>query len=162
MVQDCSSEITGSPRGFHNRKNVRKHWLVGDFESAEDILKEAEKASVKAGLPGDRVKWLNDLSYVYFQRRRYDIAGPTSEEALRLARKVGDNRDITNCLNSASEIALATGHTDAAGKYNREALEIEQAGLDQFGIASSTIIAGRIAAGKRQSAEAAATFQKIL
>jgi len=138
------------------------YWVVGDFESAEDILKEAEKASVKAGLPGDRVKWLNDLSYVYFQRRRYDIAGPTSEEALRLARKVGDNRDITNCLNSASEIALATGHTDAAGKYNREALEIEQAGLDQFGIASSTIIAGRIAAGKRQSAEAAATFQKIL
>jgi CHAT domain-containing protein/tetratricopeptide (TPR) repeat protein len=136
--------------------------VVGDFESAEDYLKEAEKASIKAGLLGDQVKWLNALSDVYFQQHRYDIAGSTSEEALLLARKVGDNRDITNCLNSASDIALATGHTDVAGKYNREALEIEQSGLDQFGIASSTIIAGRIAAGKKQFAEAAGTFQKIL
>jgi CHAT domain-containing protein/Flp pilus assembly protein TadD len=136
--------------------------VVGDFESAEDILKKAEKASIKAGLPGDRVKWLNALSDVYFQQHRYDIAGPNSEEALLLARKVGDNRDITNCLNSASNIALATGHTDVAGEHNREALGIEQAGLDRFGVASSAIIAGRIAAGKKQFAEAALTFQKIL
>ncbi len=138
------------------------YWVVGDLESAEEILKKAEEASVKAGLPGDRVKWLNDLSGVYFQQHRYDIAGPTSEEALRLARQVQDNRDITNCLNSASDIALATGHIDVAEKYNREALGIEQAGLDQFGIASSTVIAGRIAAEKKQFAKAAAIFQKIL
>ncbi len=136
--------------------------VVGDFESAEDILKKAEKASIKASLPGDQVKWLNALSDVYFQQHRYDIAGPTSEEALRLARKVADNRDITNCLNSASEIALVTGHADVAGKYNQEALGIEQAGLDQFGIASSTIIAGRIAGEKKQFPEAAAAFRKIL
>ncbi len=136
--------------------------VVGDFESAEDMLKTAEKASIKADLLGDQAKWLNALSDVYFQQHRYDIAGPTSEEALRLARKVGDNRDITNCLNGASDIALATGQIDVAGKYNREALGIEQAGLDQFGTASSTIIAGRIAAEKKQFADAAATFQKIL
>jgi CHAT domain-containing protein len=136
--------------------------VVGDFESAEDTLKEAEKASIKAGLLGDQVRWLNALSDVYFQQHRYDIASPTSEEALLLARRVGDNRDITTCLNSASDIALATGHSDVARKYNREALGIEQAGLDQFGIASSTVIAARIAAGKRQFAEAEATFRRIL
>ena len=137
------------------------YWVVGDLESAEEILKKAEKASVKAGLPGDRVKWLNDLSGVYFQQRRYDIAGPNSEEALRLARKVQDNRDITNCLNSASDIALATGRSDEAEKYNQEALGIEQAGLDQFGVASSTIIAGRIAASKNQYREAEKALQKV-
>jgi CHAT domain-containing protein len=138
------------------------YWVVGDLEGAEDMLKKAEEASIKAGLPGDQVKWLNDLAGVYFQQNRYDIAGPTSEEALRLARNVGDKRDITSCLNSASDIALATGHADVAGKYNREALGIEQAGLDQFGIAASTIIAGRIATEKKQFTKAAATFQKIL
>jgi len=136
--------------------------VVGDFESAEDTLKKAEKASVKAGVPGDQVKWLNALADVYFQVHRYDVAVSTSEEALRLARNVGDNRAITNCLNSASDIALATGHTDVAANYNREALGIEQAGLDQFGIVPSAIISGRIAAEKKQFAEAAATFQKIL
>lgn len=138
------------------------YWVVGDFESAEDMLKQAEKASIKASLFGDQAKWLNDLSGVYFQQHRYDIASSTSEEALRLARRVADNRDITSCLNSASEIALAIGQIDAAEKHNREALGIEQAGLDQFGIASSTIIAGRIAAEKKQFDKAAATFKKIL
>ncbi len=138
------------------------YWVVGDLESAEEILKKAEKASVKAGLPGDRVKWLNDLSGVYFQQHRYDIAGSTSEEALPLAHEVGDNRDITNCLNSAANIALATGRNAEAEKFNEEALKIEQAGLDQFGIASSTIIAGRIAANKKKYREAEKAFQKII
>lgn len=136
--------------------------VVGNFDSAEDKLLQAEKASVKAGLPGDQVKWLNELTGVYFQQRRYDVAGPNSEEALRLARKVGDNRDITNCLNSASDVALATGHDKVAEKYNEEALGIEQAGLDQFGVRSSTIIAGRIAASKRQYRDAEKAFQRVI
>jgi len=136
--------------------------VVGDFENAEVNLNDAEKASVKAGLPGDRVKWLNALSDVYFQQHRYDIAGSTSEEALPLAHEVGDNRDITNCLNSAANIALATGRNAEAEKFNEEALKIEQAGLDQFGIASSTIIAGRIAANKKKYRDAEKAFQKII
>jgi len=136
--------------------------VVGDFENAEDLLKQADRASLKAGLPGDHVKWLNALSDVYFQQHRYDLAGSTSGEALLQARKIGDNRDITSCLNSSSDIALATGLVDAAEKYNREALAIEQAGLDQFGGASSTIISGRIAMSRRHFREAEETFQKVI
>jgi CHAT domain-containing protein len=102
------------------------------------------------------------LTGVYFQQQRYDLAGPNSEDALRLARKAGDNRDITNCLNSASDVALATGHDKIAEKYNQEALGIEKAGLDQFGVVSSTIIAGRIAASKKQYREAEKAFQKVI
>lgn len=136
--------------------------VVGDFDSAEDELKQAESASAKAGNLGDQVKWLNALGDVYFQQHRYELAASTAGQALVLARKVGDNRDITNCLNSAADIALATGRLDLAQTYNSEALAIEQAGLDQYGVASSTIIAGRIAANKKQFSEAQRTFEKIV
>src|SRR5437899_892248 len=126
------------------------------------MLKEAEDNAVRAGLTGDQVKWLDTLSDVYFQQHRYDIARVTSENALSLARTVGDNRDITGCLNTLSDIALATGRADAAEKYNNEALAIERAGLDQFGITSSTIIAGRIAASKKQYRQAEQAFQKVI
>jgi len=135
---------------------------IGDFDNAETMLKQAEDNAVRAGLTGDQVKWLNTLSDVYVEQRRHDLARVTSERALSLARTVGDNRDITACLNTLSDIALATGRVDAAERYNKEALAIERAGLDQFGIASSTIIAGRIAASKKQYREAERAFQKVI
>lgn len=136
--------------------------VIGDYENAEAMFKQAETSSVQASLTGDQVKWLNALSDVYVEQRRYDIARPTSERALSLARTVGDNRDITGCLNTLSDITLATDRADEAEKYNNEALSIERAGLDQFGIAASTIIAGRIAAAKKQYPEAEAAFQKVI
>jgi CHAT domain-containing protein len=136
--------------------------VVGDFDSAEDELKQAESASIKTGNLGDQVKWLNALADVYFQQHRYELAASTADQALGLARKVGNNRDITTCLNSAADIALATSKLDQAEKYNGDALAIERAGLDQYGVASSTIIAGRIAANKKQFSEAQRTFEKII
>lgn len=136
--------------------------VIGDFENAETMLKQAEDSAVRASLAGDQVKWLNTLSDVYVVQHRYDLARVTSERALSQARIVGDNRDITGCLNTLSDIALATGRAEAAEKYNNEALAIERAGLDQFGIASSTIIAGRIAASKKQYREAEQALQRVI
>jgi CHAT domain-containing protein len=138
------------------------YFVVGDFENAEGFLAKAEGKSALTGWINGRTYWLNSLADVYFRQHRYTEARSAEEEALALARKQDDKRTLTECLNTLSDIALTTGRTDVAGIYNREALGIEQAGLDQFGIASSTIIAGRIAAGKKQFAEATATFQKIL
>ncbi|HJZ63067.1 MAG TPA: CHAT domain-containing protein [Candidatus Acidoferrum sp.] len=136
--------------------------VIGDLENAEAMFKQAEDSSIRASLTGDQVKWLNALSDVYVELRRYDVARVTSERALSLARTVGDNRDLTGCLNTLSDIALATSRVDEAEKYNKEALSIERAGLDQFGIASSTIIAGRIAAARKQYQEAEAAFQRVI
>lgn len=136
--------------------------VVGDFENAEDFLKGAERKSLLAGLLNDRTYWLNSLAEVYFRQGRYVEAQFEEEEALALARRQDDKGTLTECLNTLSEIALATGHVELAENYNREALRIEQAGLDQFGIASSTIIAGRIAAAEKEYKEAGRTFQTII
>lgn len=136
--------------------------VVGDFENAEVFLKGAERKSLLAGLINDRTYWLNSLADVYFRQRRYAEARSVEEEALALARRQDDKGTLTDCLNTLSEIELATVRLDEAEKLNREALEIERAGLDQFGIAASTIIAGRIATSKKQYQEAEKALEKIV
>lgn len=135
---------------------------IGDFQNAEIQFSEAEGASAKAAMPEDRAYWLHTLGDAYYRQGRYVEAEAVSEQALALERKMDDKRTLTECLNTLSEIALATGHVELAENHNREALGIERAGLDQFGIASSTIIAGRIATGRRQYPEAERTFQTII
>ena len=136
--------------------------VVGDFENAEAFLTEAESRSAQAGLVDDRAKWVSALAEAYFRQRRYTESASAEEKALALARNQDEKGTLTGCLNTLSEIALATGRVDLAEKYNQEALKIEGAGLDQFGIASSTIIAGRIAGSKAKYEEAEKTFQKVI
>src|SRR2546429_280005 len=135
---------------------------IGDLQNAEIKFSEAERASAKAAMPEDRAYWLHTLGDTYYRQGRYVEAEAVSQQALALERKMDDKRTLTECLNTLSEIALATGHVELAENHNREALGIERAGLDRFGIASSTIIAGRIAAGRRQYPEAERTFQTII
>jgi CHAT domain-containing protein len=135
---------------------------VGDFDNAENLLSEAVKKSAQAGLTGDQTYWLNSLAGVYFQQRRYLEAESLARKAYMLAKEQDDKGTVTQCLNTLCEIALATGHLDDAEKSNREATQIENAGLDHFGINYSQLIAGRIAAGKHEYQAAQAAFHKVL
>jgi len=135
---------------------------VGDFDNAEAVLKDAQAKAGQAGLVGDQVYWLNSLAGVYFEQRRYGEADSLSQKAYGLARGQDDKRTLTQCLNTRSDIALATGRFDEAEKFNREATDIENAGLDQFGINYSQLIAGRIEAGRHRYREAEASFEKVL
>ncbi len=136
---------------------------IGDFDNAESSLKDAVEASAKAGLEGDRVYWLTTLAQnVYYPQRRYEEAEGISLKALDEARNQDDKGTVTQCLNTLSEIALSTGRLDQAEKYNREAAEIENAGLDHFGIQYSEAIAARISAGQKRYEQAAALFNKLI
>lgn len=136
--------------------------VVGDFDSAEVMLKQAEETAGHAGMTGNQIYWLNALGNVYYQQRRFAEAEATSTRALELARNRDDKNTVTECLNTLSEIELATGKLDLAAKHNQDAAAIENAGLDHFGIQYSQLIAARIALGKGQYAQAEEILQKIL
>jgi CHAT domain-containing protein len=136
---------------------------IGDFDNAEASLNAAAEASAKAGLEGDRVYWLTTLAQnVYYPQRRYQEAENISLKALGAAKNQDDKGTITQCLNTLSEIALSTGHLDQAEKYNREAIEIENAGLDHFGVQYSQAIAARIAASQKRYVDAAGLFDRLI
>lgn len=136
--------------------------VVGDFENAQETFRRAVDVSANAGLSADRVYWLNALGDVYYQQRRYPQAEATSTQALELARGMESRRTLTECLNTLSEIELATGNLDLAEKHNQQAAAIQNAGLDHSGVQYSRLISGRIAAGEQQFPQAEAAFQKIL
>jgi len=135
---------------------------VGDFENAEASLKEARAKAEEAGLIDEQIYWLNSLADVYARQHRYAEADSAARQAVLLAEKNDDKDTLTTCLNTRSEIAIAMGHLDDAEKSNRRATEIENAGLDHFGINRSRLIAGRIEAGKHENRKAEALFRKVL
>jgi CHAT domain-containing protein/Tfp pilus assembly protein PilF len=136
--------------------------MIGDFENAELFYKQALEKSGNAGLVGNRVYWLNTLGEVLYLQRRYDEAQITSEKALSLARGGDDRSTLTACLDTLSEIALATGHVDIAAAHNEEALEVEKPNPDQYAVRHSQLLAGRIAAGRRLFPQAEATFISLI
>lgn len=135
---------------------------VGDFDNAEQSFQAAQAKASQAGLVEDQTYWLISLADIYSQQRRYREAESTAREALALADKHDDKNTLTACLNTLSEIALATSRPIDAETFNRRAADIENAGLDQFGINYSQLIAGRIAAGKRSYRAAQTAFQRVL
>lgn len=135
---------------------------MGDLENAQVLLHEAQAKLAQAGSVADQAHWLNSLAAVYAQEHRYLDADSRGQEALALARKQRDTNTLTECLNTLTEVALASGRLDDAEKFNREARATENARLNQFGASYSEVMAGRIAASKRHFREAEAIFHKVI
>jgi tetratricopeptide (TPR) repeat protein len=137
--------------------------VVGDFENAEDLLKSAVRHSTEAGQEADRAYWMATLaSNVYYPTHQYSKAQEIALQAWDLAKGGDDQSTRTTCLNTLSQIALATGRPHDAEGFNRQAVEIENAGRDQFGINYSHLIAGRIATANRDYSAAVTAFRKVL
>src|SRR5712691_6515022 len=126
------------------------------------MFQEAESTAARASLNGVRIYWLVTLGDVYYRQRRYADAEAISLQALSLARNMDSKRTVTECLNTLSQIALATDRLDVAESYNREASEIERSGLDQFGILYSLVVSGRIEAAKHHIPQAEELFQRVI
>jgi tetratricopeptide (TPR) repeat protein len=71
--------------------------MIGDYESAEALYKQALEKSGNAGLLSDRIYWLNTLGEVYYLQHRYAEAQATSEKALSLANSSDDKTVLTAC-----------------------------------------------------------------
>lgn len=136
--------------------------VVGDFANAEASLVEAQVKAGQAGLVDNQIYWLNWLADVYAHQFRYPEARPIAEEALRLAELHEDKYTLTSCLNTLSGIALATGRPQDAEKFNRRAIDIENAGLDQYNLNYSKLVAGRIEAAEQHYQASQALFQQVL
>jgi CHAT domain-containing protein len=138
------------------------YFEMGDFERALALFQQANEASAKAGLNRDRVYWLSNIGNVYFEQHDYAAAEATWQQAMTLARSQDDKGAITECLNNLSQSALELGRIDLAEKYNKEASDLEQKGLDRFGVLYSLVISGRIDASKRDFPAAEKSFDQVI
>ena len=135
---------------------------LGDFESALALYKQAVGVSTRNRLVGDQIYWLAGVSNVYYAERDYGSAETVLTQALDLARSQGDKRTLTEYLNDLAEVALETRQIDLADKYYKEAIQMEQGGLDQSEVLASRLVRGRIEEGKHDYAAAEASFREVV
>jgi CHAT domain-containing protein len=135
---------------------------LGDFESALAYYQQAEDSSEKSSLTGYGAYWLTGIADVYYAIHNYDSAEKFAKRALEIARKLEDSETITACLNILSRNTLETGQLDLAQQYNREALKLEESGLDHFGGIQSLLLSARILARTREFKQAEPLFRTVI
>jgi CHAT domain-containing protein len=137
------------------------YFTLGDYQNALLFYQQGAEASERAGLNGYSAYWYSGVANSYFALRRYSEAEELARRTLDRAKKLDDPETITQCLNSLAELSLRAGKLDDAEKYNHEAVQLEQQGLDHFGVRESTLVSGRIETGRKHFAEAERLFHQI-
>jgi len=135
---------------------------LGDLESALTSYQQAEEASARSGLIGDRLYWLTGISNVYYQQHDYASAQHVLTQALDLARKQDDKSILAEYLNDLSEIALENGDIELAERYYGEVSAVQRTGPDQPAAVASMLVRGRIDERKGTYAEAEESFQHVI
>jgi CHAT domain-containing protein len=137
------------------------YFTLGDYQNSLLFYKQGAEASERTGLNGYSAYWYTGVANSYFALRRYSEAEELAKRTLDRAKKLADPETITTCLNSLAELSLRARKLDDAEKYNREAVQLEQQGLDHFGVRESTLVSGRIETGRRNFAEAESLFRQV-
>ncbi len=135
---------------------------MGDFENALMSFQQAEEASAKSGLTGDRVYWLIAVAVAKYRQLDRDGARAALQRALELARRQDDKSILTECLNNLSEIEVETGDTELASKLNLESAELAQTGIDHRLALDTTVVRGRIDERRSDYSQAEKSFSQVI
>ena len=138
------------------------YFELGDFENALEYYKEGAKRSEQSDLKGLAPYWFTGVANSYEALQDYASAEELSKHTLVRARSLNNSQTIDECLNTLAEVTLRTGRLDEAEQYNLEALKLEDAGADHFGVLDSLVLSGRIEAKKGHFAEAEKQFRRVL
>jgi CHAT domain-containing protein len=138
------------------------YFELGDFEASLDYYRRGAQASELSGLQGYSAYWFSGVANSYLALREYSLAEDLAQATLKRARELKDAETATICLNTLTEVLLRKGQFAEAERYNREALEMEEAGLDKFSTLSSLVLAGHIAAAEKRFGDADQFFHRVL
>jgi CHAT domain-containing protein len=138
------------------------YFELGDFENSLDFYGQGAEQSAQSGLSGYSAYWFSDVATAYLALRDYTQAEELARTTLKRARELKNAQTITLCNNTLAEIMLMTGRLSEAEQYNREALKMEDEGIDTFGTIDSLLMAGHIANVQKRFPEAQNYFQRIL
>jgi CHAT domain-containing protein len=135
---------------------------LGDFDNALEFYKEGAQRSEQSDLKGLAPYWFTGVANSYLALHDYNSAAELSKRTLERARALKNAQTMTECLNTLAEVTLRTGRLEEAERYNQEAVKLEQAGADHFGVLDSIVLSGRIEAKKGHFAEAEKLFRRVL
>jgi len=138
------------------------YFQLGDFVNAMDSFNKAIQGSQQTALTGRFFYWQGFLAQTYQELNDNDSAKALLKETVENAEKLNSKQTMTENLNYLVRLCLVTGQLPEAEQYSRQALEIEDAGLDHFGVLETQLLAGRIATQRKDFAGAEAHFRKVI
>jgi CHAT domain-containing protein len=138
------------------------YFYLGDFENAEPLFRQAADQYGQRKLYDYQAHWLMDEAECYYQAGDYRQAEEILLLVLKISRQLDAKKALTECLNDLAEVALETGRVETAEQYSNEEAEIERAGLDRSATMDSQLIRARIAAGKREYADAEKLYLGVI
>ena len=138
------------------------YFQLGDFENALDFFKQAREVSDRLNITGNTFYWDANVAEAHEELHEYATARQLFQQAINNANRIDSKQTMTESLNSLVRLDLITGQIDEAEENNREALRIEDAGLDHFGVLESRYLEGRIKTLRHDFAGAGNLFRQVM
>jgi CHAT domain-containing protein len=138
------------------------YFEMGNYDESLALFEQAEESLARLGARGSQIKWLTNVGIAQYYLRSFDKAEQDTQQALQLAKALGENVAVAECLNSLSSIALAKSRIDLATSYNAEAHRISRNIGDVAEETTATLISGRIDEFQNRYREAEQCFRSVL
>jgi CHAT domain-containing protein len=140
-------------------------WLyfqLGDFENALDFFRQARDVSTQLGITGNSFYWNVNVAESYQELHEYVRAEEILKGTLDNATKIDNKQTIIETLNYLVRLDLISGKLEEAERYNKQAIEIQDAGLEHLGVLETHLLAGRIATLRGDFSSAEKLFRQVM
>ena len=138
------------------------YFQLGDFVNAVDYFKQAKEASERLRITGNSFYWEENAAQSYEELHEYAPANEMLRQTLENATKIDNKQTMTETLNSLGRLDLITGQLEDADRHNKQARNIEDAGLEHLGILETRYLGGRIATLKGDFAGAEKLLHEVM
>lgn len=138
------------------------YFQLGDFVNALDFFEQARSTSDRLNITGNSFYWEANVAESHQELHEYDKAKALLKRSLDNAARIDNKQLMTETLNSLVRLDLITGESKEAEEYNNRALQIETAGLDQFGVLETRMLSGRLKTLEGDFATSKMLFRQII
>jgi tetratricopeptide (TPR) repeat protein len=136
------------------------YFELGDYETAEELFRSAEKTTRDINARRDRPVWLVQLGNIESQKRNWKRAIEYNTEAADVADKVERKDQLGYALANLARIAIGQGRYEEAAAFNQRALAVKKG--DPDAVLSSQVVDARIAAHTGHPDRARALFESVI
>ena len=137
------------------------YFNLGDYERALDLFVEAEKRATELGDVSAQLNWLKTAAYVYREYGKPMEAEATLRQALNISARLNSRTDTVDILEDLSHVAVETGDLAAASAYIDRVAPMARASGSNLDISYVSLAQGKLAAARRQDAQAEALFRAV-
>ncbi len=137
------------------------YFELGDDERALGLFLQSQKLAARMGNVREELTRLNDAGYVYQKREDLNHAMEPYNRALALARLNNSKEDIIDTMEVLAHLSIEMGRLNEASAYIDKLVPMVRATASRLDDLDLMLAQGKIAAARRQDAQAEAIFTAV-